>query len=417
MVNINGPLKVVRLEGKIGKIKKVVYLLMDIHMNLIEQTKCETKKNIDIQDYIKNELQINDENNDKNKTERMLDIFIECGSDDKRNYGKLSFKYRDQYIAETIKTIIQINNDKEFKYSRYHMVDIREYLDTIAMHKMFSNIKSAMSGEVLHKTDVEKYVLIVRQIEIFVHNLAKSINQAHKKNKLDKKIVNRKFDKSYEEDFEDFAKIFVQDGEKIERFMDKIYNLHYHKEIKIKLIDCFNHVETSINELQQIINNMYEYMSTESKSIMYNSEKNINFIITNKRININTIPDYEKVLEFDTESYSKRKELYSIILDTMTLIMDIYVIRRLLDKDYITNCVIYTGAFHSINYIQILVNNFDFEITHISDMNKGETISDYTKVVKKSNFKTGQIDIVKKFFNKDYMTQCSDISNFPKNFS
>jgi hypothetical protein len=29
--HVNGPINVIRLEGKIGDIKKVVYLFMDIH--------------------------------------------------------------------------------------------------------------------------------------------------------------------------------------------------------------------------------------------------------------------------------------------------------------------------------------------------------------------------------------------------
>src|SRR5437868_2123251 len=41
MSKINGPVNVIRLEGNIQGIKKVIYLFMDIHNDLEQQTKCD----------------------------------------------------------------------------------------------------------------------------------------------------------------------------------------------------------------------------------------------------------------------------------------------------------------------------------------------------------------------------------------
>ena len=38
-----------------------------------------------------------------------------------------------------------------------------------------------------------------------------------------------------------------------------------------------------------------------------------------------------------------------------TNITDLFFLRRFLDKDYITKAITYTGAVHSINYINFLV--------------------------------------------------------------
>jgi hypothetical protein len=38
-IKINGPLNVVRLEGKINKIKKVIYVFLDIHIDVNNHTK------------------------------------------------------------------------------------------------------------------------------------------------------------------------------------------------------------------------------------------------------------------------------------------------------------------------------------------------------------------------------------------
>lgn len=42
------------------------------------------------------------------------------------------------------------------------------------------------------------------------------------------------------------------------------------------------------------------------------------------------------------------------------------MLRRFLDKTYITNSIAYTGMGHSMNYIYILLHEFDFKITHVS---------------------------------------------------
>ena len=53
---INGPINVVRLEGEINKIKKVLYVFMDVHINIKSQTKCEDQMSDDVTAYIKKEL-------------------------------------------------------------------------------------------------------------------------------------------------------------------------------------------------------------------------------------------------------------------------------------------------------------------------------------------------------------------------
>jgi hypothetical protein len=79
----------------------------------------------------------------------------------------------------------------------------------------------------------------------------------------------------------------------------------------------------------------------------------------------NAIFDFYKLIEL----------LYVEILYLFVRYMDIFFLRRFLDKKYITHAVTYTGIAHSIAYIQTLVQDFDFKITHASynyfnDINK-----------------------------------------------
>jgi hypothetical protein len=45
---VNGPINVVRLEGIINNIKKVIYVFFDYHSPLIYQTRCEDDSSISI---------------------------------------------------------------------------------------------------------------------------------------------------------------------------------------------------------------------------------------------------------------------------------------------------------------------------------------------------------------------------------
>lgn len=89
--------------------------------------------------------------------------------------------------------------------------------------------------------------------------------------------------------------------------------------------------------------------------------------------------------------------------------------RRILDKNYITNGIVYAGAAHIASFINILVNVYGFSITHvakskISDIKKLESEIKKMKPYFKDRPKT--MDLLNVFGTN----QCSDISSFPNNF-
>lgn len=49
---INGPINTVRLEGKIGDVKKVIYLFMDNHVPVNSQSQCRDFAGTDVAKYI-----------------------------------------------------------------------------------------------------------------------------------------------------------------------------------------------------------------------------------------------------------------------------------------------------------------------------------------------------------------------------
>ena len=123
----------------------------------------------------------------------------------------------------------------------------------------------------------------------------------------------------------------------------------------------------------------------------------------------------------DTEHLNKIKsnqdKITEFSMKTYALIMDIYFLRRFLDKTYINNGIIYCGFGHAIRYIHILIKEFNFKITHASYLNKpiglvNEILRNYDVTNNIDND-----DDIKKIFSNYDLLQCADVSSFPANFS
>ena len=51
-MSVSGPVNVVRLEGNINNIPKVIYIVMDIHMSPNEQSECKDIRSKHIKKYL-----------------------------------------------------------------------------------------------------------------------------------------------------------------------------------------------------------------------------------------------------------------------------------------------------------------------------------------------------------------------------
>jgi len=133
-----------------------------------------------------------------------------------------------------------------------------------------------------------------------------------------------------------------------------------------------------------------------------------------------------EIKQMDYNSYNKSRnylidQLNLIIInlfDVFAELVDFYFLRRFLDKKYITNTIIYSGAAHSVVYIYIL-RSIGFKITHcanciIQDMTKlNNTVSD----VPNFPFNQSKKDLINIFVQSyENPQQCSDLTKFPKLF-
>ena len=334
MPKINGPINVLRLEGQIFNIKKVIYIYFDHHYDVNKQTKCDDFLADDVVVYLNKEFAKIDD--------KYIDFFMETSFDQRENLIK-NIKYKERYIDEINKFFMKniiIKNNKNigtpFKKIRFHYADIRNEFRYI----IYDEFKTSIT-------------------ELFNKIKSKIINNAtysDYKNSID--IIRKMLDK---------LKHIIKAEDN--NLINKIKNKYTHPEIKNKIIP--------------LIDNLFDYIE----------------IIKNNLINIQVLSDAE--------------EQYLEIIQLYAWLMDIYFLRRFLDKDYITNAIIYCGVGHSIRYIIFLIKSFDFKITHASYSSKPLPL--VNQIIKESTDEINHNDISKYFIN-NYI-QCIDITSFPENFS
>lgn len=135
---------------------------------------------------------------------------------------------------------------------------------------------------------------------------------------------------------------------------------------------------------------------------------------------------YDQIKKLEIEDYLKQNIIdelkdklhyfYDRIFAYLARIVDLYFMRRFLDKDYITNAIVYTGATHSLSYIYIL-RKLGFKITHCANC-PIKDISELNKKVldvKNFPFEESIFELFDLFLTEDQI-QCSNISDFPKKF-
>jgi hypothetical protein len=173
--------------------------------------------------------------------------------------------------------------------------------------------------------------------------------------------------------------------------VNKIKNRFYNKSVEIVIIKYF---DAFLKKLKNI----------NIKKMRLNISDSYNKFISSKQNNIH---------DFVYSIFKKVINIIDNIEKYLSYIIDIYLLRRILDKSYITNSIIYTGYTHYSDVIYILIKDFNFKITHIDKGN----IKLITNIAKNNT-----IDEFISKLNKDislhiYSDQCSNFKSFPLNFT
>lgn len=429
---VSGPINVVRMEGHINKIKKIIYIFMDQHFPISMQTECDNVFSTDINTYFA-------ENFSKlNEFDKMYDFFLEIRPTNLQNikHGyphKASVNYRDIYIGELFKLFRKIFEydtkknkvmlSKYFKNIRLHYMDVRDYFesnqyDALSEANYYAN--QMMSHQHIHENNLDRIIYLLKNFSEYC-SIILSVIDSYKsfKTKKLKKINMIKFSDSGEKandtsfnqqndpnkDVSQF-KIFADN---IDYIMNKIFTKYNHSYVKDKLqkqlfvlekylVNLHSDTDFLINEFITILNSVTDLFDKLSRheSPIVDYGYGMPFKV------------YLKMIFFIRDSLSDLLNKYTYFF---TRFMDIYFLRRFLDKNYITNTITYTGSYHSTVYINFLLKECGFKITHVS-YSKISNINDLNKkILEIDESELGEI------FYPELRSQCSDLSNFPKNFS
>ena len=382
---INGPLNIIRLEGKINNIKKVLYIFMDLHMEIINQTKCEEYLSEDVTKYVKEEL-IKFSKDNENK-DNYIDFFMEHRLDVTEKMVMDYVYYKDKYIDEMQKFFLQNfrKNTKEFNNVRFHYADIRSS-KILFDYKNIDDILNNYSCRNYRQNNVTTMVNIYGMNLKYLIEVQNYLLGKKKTNKKEKYTVDTPYNK-----------------------IEDLVNKYNHNDVKTKISALIEIYLTESNKLSKMIKGNYDLIiKHEGICKKYFNEKgyrkktkdeagNTSYYYHDNDIILDIIKNHDKI-------YDKHIIVHA-------LLMDIYFLRRFCDKDYITNSIFYGGAAHCAIYINFLIKFFDFKITHASYLSM-----DIDKMNEKLGEKLYSVDEINEYFYPEILLQCSDISNFPEKF-
>ena len=369
---LNGPVNFFKLKNG----DKEVYLFGDEHKHIENQGECDELESFNFDKYLKYFFKHNTKNIDF-----MLEIPI------KPNH-KIDYNYNYIYL-DKIRKVFQELYDKNpyYKYLKVHYIDIRLSNNIDEPYQYVIDIQSYINNKGLYD-----FQYIINTLEIINNLLNEQIT-----------II----DKYYKDEKSNVDKENIVDV-----LFNKIITKYNNKENKIKInkffkVMCYERMKFLIDEIKKFILDCNKYQKIFDDNKNKNEKKHMN---SNKELYIQYLL-YETF--YDTDEYKKIKndvnefikKLSYLILDIGVYIMDCYFLRRLLDKDYIKNSIVYTGAVHNTDYLHFLVKNYDYKIMEYGTINDISS-NELEKLIKKTD---SWMDIYKYV---DCDKQCIKINKF-----
>ena len=369
---LNGPVNFFKLKNG----DKEVYLFGDRHKNIENQGECDELESFNFDKYLKYFFKHNTKNIDF-----MLEIPI------KPNY-KIDYNYNDIYL-DKIRNVFQELYDKNpyYKYLKVHYIDIR----------FFNNINEPF----LYVRDIQGYInnkglydfqYIINTLEIINKLLNEQIN-----------II----DKYYKDEKSNVDKENIVDV-----LFNKIITKYNNKENKIKInkffkVMCYERMKYIIDEITKFITdcNKYQKIFDDNKDKIERKHMNSNKELYKQYLLLEGFDDTDEYNKIKDDVLITGEKIETLILDIGVYIMDCYFLRRLLDKDYIKNSIVYTRAFHNTDYLHFLVKNYDYKIVEYGTINDISS-NELEKLIKKTD---SWMDIYKYV---DSNKQCIKINKF-----
>ena len=404
IVQINGPINMIRLEGKIDGIYKVIYLIMMIDNNYIYtgQHQCPNVYSTDVDLFLaENFLRTNESSN-------KYDFFMNVPVSDIQYIPDNNVK--NFYLLETTKFFTKlfvhdieknkVGEQKYYKNLRLHHFEIQDY---IAFHfdAIFSNIERETFGMwpniyLGHIRYVIDTMISTFDMMNYINSILSNPNVKPRENKSSLLL----------------RKDYKIEPEIITELIYKIKKKYNHPQVMKVINTLYEEFLKSFNDVINLVNNSIKKFIDYEKMIN-NSDKLLNLGENNNYMGYGL--DLGKMRRIASGIRDTLQNIRNDIKTTFSHLTDIYLLRRFLDKDYVTNAIVCNDAMTSIVTIKNLLHKFDFKITHAaySSINNMNNLT--TEI--KTRFKKNSNSSIDDLFFPSTFTQCSDVTHFPKVFS
>ena len=175
---VSGPINVLRLEGDIHGIKKVLYLFLDYHADVSKQTECQNIFSEDVQKYFANTFY------ELNSGQQIYDFFLEIFPTeiaDNSSTATNDIDRKDMYIEEVVKLFkklfkydpkknrVMVNN--LVKNVRLHYIDIRDYYKNNIHNRTADIIAIASSFMSKETIKLKQLSIIIKQMRVIREHL------------------------------------------------------------------------------------------------------------------------------------------------------------------------------------------------------------------------------------------------------
>jgi hypothetical protein len=413
---ITGPTNAIRLEGYVGNIKKVIYLIGEYH---VKKYKCIEPNALTISQYISNFIETS------TNLKKKYDIFIETPISHASEYD-IRMTYDKAAHIYDIRDLRYYKSDKNIKNIRLHNIDPRLFInenwydfkyDLYAYMDKNNYLDQNVINNIVNMCNINLSVYNIMYSNLFdtskagiVHGIVPG-NKLQNQSKNKTKIVNKKDNKNklkLSSNFQTISELnnyVTKNQEKLlEKLVTKITKEYTHREIQTiiqnKILAPYlkHYFDSEINDYLTIRDKFTSIKLYDENQLSFYNNK-YNYFFNNK---------FEMFSDIKSELNEHWTEFIS---DSGVLLTDIYTIRRFLDKEYITNCILYGGLMHTRNIVYLLVKYFNFKITHIA--NKDHSIDDIHAGIGKA---INNISDIGYYIYPSIFTQCIDIEGFPHNF-
>lgn len=316
-VQVSGPISWIKLSDG----KKVVYLFGEFHVNWDE---CQYPFD-HFDTFLKNQF---------DNTTKPIDFFLETFHKGSYHVGN-SRNPSSKTINKIRKYFAYVNESGVYKHKqhRLHYFDFREELNLTKCWRCYENIS-------------------IYDYEICSDNL-------YWLNELKGAVYeySQQFDKPNDT-----------------KFFQKLLHKHTNEQLKKEINELFANIskqcKTFINILSKFIDNYKIFIN------------NINF---GKLTSTLRYWKTDCILSANFLLQKLEEQWDDVLRNLMSFvgcsIIDIYVIRRLLDKDYINNCILYAGFYHTNHITYLLIKKFNFRVVdQDKHINASKLESDVSKM-------------------------------------